>query len=163
MLLVKCFSDNSSDECDHNSLSKRSFIDICFSSYPTSVCQYSYMYAYHRMTRTFHLQTMICNSVSCSGIVQLLLITVLNWRRAIKKSSCFHNKGHEADCSVSDTFYMVGFGVVQIFLSQLPNFHELWWLSILAAVMSLTYSFIAIGLALAKLISGAVIIHYFKF
>lgn len=75
--------------------------------------------------------------------------------RAVHKSNCFHEKGHEADCSVSDSMYMVAFGIVQIFLSQLPNFHELWWLSIVAAVMSIAYSTIAVGLSLAKTISGA--------
>ncbi|EHA8591815.1 putative Amino acid permease 1 [Cocos nucifera] len=49
---------------------------------------------------------------------------------------------------------MVVFGIVQIFLSQLPNFHKLWWLSIVAAVMSLVYSFIAVGLSTASIISG---------
>lgn len=79
---------------------------------------------------------------------------IMKWYRALSKAVCFHNKGHEADCRVSDSLYMVGFGVVQVFLSQLPNFHELWWLSILAAVMSVTYSFIAVGLSLATVISG---------
>lgn len=50
--------------------------------------------------------------------------------------------------------YMVVFGVVQIFFSQVPNFHDLWWLSILAAVMSFTYASIAVGLSLAQTISG---------
>lgn len=49
---------------------------------------------------------------------------------------------------------MVGYGIIQIFLSQLPNFHKLWWLSIVAAVMSFAYSFIAVGLSAARIISG---------
>ena len=54
--------------------------------------------------------------------------------------------------------YMVVFGVVQIFFSQVPNFHDLWWLSILAAIMSFTYASIAVGLSLAQIISGTIIL-----
>jgi len=43
---------------------------------------------------------------------------------------------------------------VQVVFSQLPNFHELWWLSIIAAAMSFCYSIIAVGLSLAQTISG---------
>lgn len=47
---------------------------------------------------------------------------------------------------------MLLFGAVQIFLSQIPDFHNIQWLSILAAVMSFTYSSIGTGLGLAKVI-----------
>ncbi|KAL6841662.1 hypothetical protein ACP4OV_028491 [Aristida adscensionis] len=73
---------------------------------------------------------------------------------AVHKSNCFHKNGHAADCGVYDTMYMVVFGIVQIFFSQLPNFHDLSWLSIVAAVMSFSYSSIAVGLSLARTISG---------
>ncbi|GJN38626.1 hypothetical protein PR202_gb27686 [Eleusine coracana subsp. coracana] len=73
---------------------------------------------------------------------------------AVHKSNCYHKNGHDADCGVYDTTYMVVFGIVQIFFSQLPNFHDLSWLSILAAVMSFSYSSIAVGLSLARTISG---------
>ncbi|XP_010458325.1 PREDICTED: amino acid permease 8 [Camelina sativa] len=75
---------------------------------------------------------------------------------AIGKSNCFHDKGHEAKCSVSNYPYMAAFGVVQIILSQIPNFHELSFLSFIAAVMSFSYSSIGIGLAIAKVASGKV-------
>ncbi|MFS7982865.1 putative amino acid transporter, transmembrane domain-containing protein [Helianthus anomalus] len=69
---------------------------------------------------------------------------------AIKRSSCFHEKGHDSRCGVSGTPFMVLFGAVQIFLSQIPDFHEISWLSIVAAVMSFTYSAIGLGLGIAK-------------
>ncbi|KAJ0515696.1 putative amino acid transporter, transmembrane domain-containing protein [Helianthus annuus] len=69
---------------------------------------------------------------------------------AIKRSSCFHDKGHDSRCGVSGTPFMVLFGAVQIFLSQIPDFHEISWLSIVAAVMSFTYSAIGLGLGIAK-------------
>ncbi|PUZ60305.1 hypothetical protein GQ55_4G113100 [Panicum hallii var. hallii] len=73
---------------------------------------------------------------------------------AVHKANCFHKKGHAADCSQYDTMYMIVFGIVQIFFSQLPNFSDLSWLSILAAIMSFSYSSIAVGLSLARTISG---------
>uniref|UniRef100_A0A0D9WR67 Amino acid transporter transmembrane domain-containing protein n=1 Tax=Leersia perrieri TaxID=77586 RepID=A0A0D9WR67_9ORYZ len=50
--------------------------------------------------------------------------------------------------------YIIGFGVVQAVFCQLPNFHKLWWLSIIAAVMSFSYAAIAVGLSLAQTIAG---------
>lgn len=75
---------------------------------------------------------------------------VVDEKRAIKRASCFHEKGHDHPCGVSGTPYMVLFGAVEILLSQLPNFHEISWLSMVAAVMSFTYSAIGLGLGIAK-------------
>jgi len=46
---------------------------------------------------------------------------------------------------------MIAFGFVEIILSQIPNFDRLWWLSIVAAFMSFTYTIIEFGLSIAKL------------
>ncbi|KAK3130635.1 hypothetical protein QOZ80_6BG0495960 [Eleusine coracana subsp. coracana] len=73
---------------------------------------------------------------------------------AVYKANCYHRKGHDADCGVYTTMYMVVFGAVQILFSQLPNFHNLTWLSIISAIMSFTYSFIGVGLSLARTITG---------
>ncbi|XP_027355726.1 amino acid permease 1-like [Abrus precatorius] len=73
---------------------------------------------------------------------------------AIKKAICFHNRGHAAYCKFSNNPYMVGFGIVQILLSQIPNFHKLTWLSTLAAATSFGYAFIGSGLSLAVVVSG---------
>jgi len=43
-------------------------------------------------------------------------------------------------------------------LSQIPNFSKLWWLSIVAAVMSFAYSSIGLGLSVAKVAGKVVII-----
>ncbi|KAJ7946188.1 Amino acid permease [Quillaja saponaria] len=51
------------------------------------------------------------------------------------------------------TFKII-FGVIQIILSQIPNFQELSWLSVLAAIMSFGYSLIALGLSIAKVAAG---------
>ena len=46
--------------------------------------------------------------------------------------------------------YMISFGIVEIFLSQIPDFDQLWWLSIVAAVMSFTYSIIGLILGIIQ-------------
>ena len=45
---------------------------------------------------------------------------------------------------------MLIFGAFQIVFSQIPDFDRLWFLSILAAVMSVGYSTIGLGLAIGK-------------
>lgn len=47
---------------------------------------------------------------------------------------------------------MLLFGVMQIVVSQIPDFHNMEWLSVVAAIMSFTYSFIGFGLGIAKVI-----------
>ncbi|XP_042456929.1 amino acid permease 6-like [Zingiber officinale] len=73
---------------------------------------------------------------------------------AIKKSNCFHKNGQDATCEVSTTLNMVIFAVIQILLSQLPNFHKISWLSIVAAIMSVAYSSIGLGLSVSKIAEG---------
>ena len=51
---------------------------------------------------------------------------------------------------VSNNPFMLIFGAFQILLSQIPDFDRLWFLSIVAAVMSFSYSSIGLGLAIGK-------------
>ncbi|KAH7859936.1 hypothetical protein Vadar_007267 [Vaccinium darrowii] len=74
--------------------------------------------------------------------------------RAIQKSNCYHRKGHKASCEYGDTIYMLLFGAVQIVVSQIPDFHNMAWLSIVATTMSFSYSFIGLGLGIAKVIEN---------
>ncbi|MED6217941.1 Amino acid permease 6 [Stylosanthes scabra] len=69
---------------------------------------------------------------------------------AVKRSNCFHKHGHEAKCYISNNPFMIAFACIQIILSQIPNFHKLSFLSIVAAVMSFAYSSIGLGLSIAK-------------
>ncbi|XP_057794246.1 amino acid permease 6-like isoform X2 [Salvia miltiorrhiza] len=73
---------------------------------------------------------------------------------AVKRSNCFHKEGHKAECSISSYPFMAIFAGIQLILSQIPNFHELSWLSIVAAVMSFAYSSIGLALSIAKLAGG---------
>ncbi|XP_044490633.1 amino acid permease 6-like [Mangifera indica] len=73
---------------------------------------------------------------------------------AIIRSNCFHKKGHDAGCHTTNNKFMIAFGVAEILLSQIPNFHELAGLSIIAAVMSFAYSLIGLGLSMAEIAGG---------
>ncbi|XP_057983541.1 probable amino acid permease 7 [Malania oleifera] len=96
----------------------------------------------------------------CGTFVQIYLlgigvaytITSASSMRAIQKSNCYHKEGHEAACKFKETYYMLLFGGVQIVMSQIPDFHNMEWLSIVAAIMSFSYSSIGFALGLAKVI-----------
>ncbi|KAM0850192.1 hypothetical protein ACQ4PT_053223 [Festuca glaucescens] len=95
-----------------------------------------------------------------SGVVYTL--TSATSMRAIEKANCYHSKGHgAAACSVagggSDIYYMLVFGLAQAVLSLIPDFHNMAWLSVFAAVMSFSYSFIGFGLGAAKVVENGVI------
>ncbi|KAF7002167.1 hypothetical protein CFC21_017682 [Triticum aestivum] len=77
--------------------------------------------------------------------------------RAILKANCYHAHGHDAPCSFDGSYYMLMFGGVQLLLSSIPDFHDMAWLSVVAAVMSFSYAFIGLGLGLASTISNGVI------
>ncbi|KAI5013808.1 hypothetical protein ZWY2020_047300 [Hordeum vulgare] len=47
---------------------------------------------------------------------------------------------------------MLMFGWAQLLLSFIPDFHDMAWLSVIAAVMSFSYAFIGLGLGLASTI-----------
>lgn len=70
--------------------------------------------------------------------------------RAIHRSNCFHKSGRKKACHTSSNTYMIMFGIIEIVLSQIPGLNQLWWLSIVASVMSFTYSTIGLALAVAK-------------
>ncbi|CAK9160344.1 unnamed protein product [Ilex paraguariensis] len=69
---------------------------------------------------------------------------------AIKRSNCFHESGGKDPCKISSNPYMIMFGVVEIVFSQIPDFDQISWLSMVAAVMSFTYSTIGLGLGISK-------------
>ncbi|XP_031381792.1 amino acid permease 3-like [Punica granatum] len=69
---------------------------------------------------------------------------------AIKRSNCFHNSGGKDPCHMSSNGYMITFGIAEILLSQIPDFDQVWWLSIVAAIMSFTYSTAGLGLGIGK-------------
>ncbi|KAL0399051.1 UNVERIFIED_CONTAM: putative amino acid permease 7 [Sesamum radiatum] len=74
--------------------------------------------------------------------------------RAIQRSNCYHSEGHTAACEYGTTYYMLIFGIIQVIVSQIPDFRNTEWLSVVAAVMSFTYSIIGSALGLAKVIEN---------
>ncbi|XP_039170400.1 probable amino acid permease 7 [Eucalyptus grandis] len=78
------------------------------------------------------------------------VITTATSMRSIHKSACHHKDGQEGSCEYGQEVYMVIFGVTQIMMSQIRDFHNIVWLSVLAAMMSFCYSFIGFGLGVAK-------------
>ncbi|BFG18510.1 hypothetical protein CerSpe_047840 [Prunus speciosa] len=81
-------------------------------------------------------------------------ITTAKSMVAIQKSHCHRKNGGDAPCMFSNIPHVVAFGIVEILLSQLSNFHKISWLSKLAAITSFGYAFIGIGLSLSKIIAG---------
>ncbi|ONK73246.1 uncharacterized protein A4U43_C04F28910 [Asparagus officinalis] len=76
---------------------------------------------------------------------------------AIQRSNCFHENGDDSPCRMSSNPYMIMFGIVEILFSQIPDFDQIWWLSIVAAVMSFTYSFIGLVLGIMQVASNGVV------
>lgn len=69
---------------------------------------------------------------------------------AIKRSNCFHKSGGKDPCHISSNGYMIAFGITEVVFSQIPDFDQVWWLSIVAAIMSVTYSSAGLGLGIGK-------------
>lgn len=69
---------------------------------------------------------------------------------AIKRSNCFHKSGGKDLCHVSANGYIIAFGITEVILSQIPDFDQVWWLSIVAAIMSFTYSTVGLGLGITQ-------------
>lgn len=84
------------------------------------------------------------------GIVIGYTIASSGSMEAIKKTDCFRKNVSGKSCDMSTTPFMLIFGGIQLFLSQIPDFDQIWWLSIVAAIMSFIYSSIGLGLGIAK-------------
>ena len=54
------------------------------------------------------------------------------------------------DCQAGLGPWIIVFGSLQLFLSQIPDFHSLWWVSLLGAIMSVGYCSIAAGASIAE-------------
>ncbi|KAK3419349.1 hypothetical protein EUGRSUZ_H05109 [Eucalyptus grandis] len=95
----------------------------------------------------FQYITLFGNAISC--IVQASLSMM-----AIKYMHCFHENG-ENSCHVLANPYMIMFGITEILLSQIQDLDQIWWLSIVAAVMFIAYSLIGLGLVIAQVADTA--------
>ncbi|XP_047983524.1 amino acid permease 3-like isoform X2 [Salvia hispanica] len=79
------------------------------------------------------MQVKLCGAIQyliISGAAIGFTLEASKSMMTIERSNCFHTKGHEDPCKVSSNYYKIAFGVVQVILSQIPNFKETGWLSI---------------------------------
>ncbi|XP_057545495.1 probable amino acid permease 7 [Amaranthus tricolor] len=94
--------------------------------------------------------------INLYGIGIAYTITAAISLRAIQESNCYHNLGPA--CKFEDAYYfMLFFGFVQIIMSQIPNMHDIKWVSLIAAIMSFTYSLIVLGLSMMRVTGNGVI------
>ncbi|KAJ1391506.1 Amino acid transporter, transmembrane domain [Sesbania bispinosa] len=113
---------------------------------------YTFMEAVHTILGGYN--DMLCGIVQYTNLYGTAVgytIAASISMMAIKRSGCFHSSGGKDPCHISSNPYMISFGVIQIFFSQIPDFDKTWWLSIVAAVMSFTYSIIGLALGIAKI------------
>jgi hypothetical protein len=61
-----------------------------------------------------------------------------------------------ADCEDGLAPWIILFGITQLLLSQVPDFHSLWWISLLGAVMSIGYCSIAAAASTAAAIENTI-------
>ncbi|KAA8527115.1 hypothetical protein F0562_008656 [Nyssa sinensis] len=102
-------------------------------------------------------QTWFCGLLqylSLYGCGIAYVITSSTSLRSIQRANCYHKEGHKVPCEYGDTIYMLLFGGIEIVMSQIPDFHNMAWLSTVAALMSFCYSFIGLALGFAKVIEN---------
>ncbi|KAL5558628.1 hypothetical protein UlMin_034839, partial [Ulmus minor] len=86
--------------------------------------------------------SLICGWIQYGNLTMLVIGYTITTAKSMVKARCkFSNNPH-----------MIGLGIVEILLSQIPNFHKLSWLSTIAALMSFVYASIGIGLSIQKMI-----------
>ncbi|KAL1802246.1 hypothetical protein ACET3Z_030893 [Daucus carota] len=108
---------------------------------------YSYMDAVK--SRLGGLQMKLCGIIQYSFIFGLSVGYTFVASTSIRAIKC----GGKKPCPALNRL-MILYGMVQIILSQIPNFRKLALLSKIAAVMSFAYAFISIALSLTKIFQG---------
>ncbi|KAL8128978.1 hypothetical protein V2J09_018133 [Rumex salicifolius] len=129
----------------------------CYRSPVTGTRNYTYSQVVHSYLGGSKFKVYLCRLAqysNCAGVSIGYTITASISMVAVVRSDCYHKHGHNnVGCQRSHYPFMTAFGIIQIVLSQIPNFHKLSWLSLVAAVMSFSYSSIGFGLSVAKVIS----------
>ncbi|XVE53767.1 hypothetical protein DITRI_Ditri03aG0028900 [Diplodiscus trichospermus] len=134
-----------------------SFLADCYRSPNSTSGKRNYSYMEAVKTNLGGIKYKACRFLQytfLSGMLVGYTITSSVSMVTICKSNCFHKKSHRASRKFSNNPYMIALGVVEIFVSQISNFHQLSWLSIIAAIMSFGYAFTRMGLAFAKVVSS---------
>ncbi|CAI8599890.1 unnamed protein product [Vicia faba] len=92
--------------------------------------------------------------INLAGFIIGFIITTSTSIVTIMKNNCYRKNGFEASCRFSNNPYMITIGVIEIVLSQIPNFHKLSIISVMAATMAFGYASIGAGLSLSTVIQG---------
>jgi amino acid permease len=79
-----------------------------------------------------------------AGLCITYAVTAGQSLKGIASSEC-----SGVDCQDGIAPWIILFGIVQLFLSQVPDFHSLWWVSLLGGAMSIGYCTIAAGGSIA--------------
>ncbi|PKI31686.1 hypothetical protein CRG98_047896 [Punica granatum] len=112
---------------------------------------YTYMDSVRSILGGAHVPTCgLIQYLNLFGIMVGYTIAASISMMAIKRSDCFHESGGKNPCHMSSNPYMIMFGLVETLLSQIPDFDQVWWLSIVASIMSFTYSSVGLALGIAK-------------
>ncbi|KAL4390329.1 hypothetical protein AHAS_Ahas03G0134200 [Arachis hypogaea] len=104
----------------------------------------------HHRLKNGQLCCLLVN-ISLYGFGIAYVITSAISIRTILVSICYHTNEEEVACEFVDAYYMLIFGAIQVVLSQIPNFHNIEWLSVVAAIMSFAYSFIGMALSILQI------------
>lgn len=83
-----------------------------------------------------------------AGLCITYAVTAGQSLKGIASSEC-----SGVDCQDGIAPWIILFGIVQLFLSQVPDFHSLWWVSLLGGAMSIGYCTIAAGGSIAAALS----------
>ncbi|VAH93909.1 unnamed protein product [Triticum turgidum subsp. durum] len=89
-----------------------------------------------------------------AGPAIMLLFALVIYYTSTLLAECY--RSGDPETGKRNYTYMIVFGVVQILFSQIPDFDQIWWLSIVAAVMSFTYSTIGLGLGIAQTVANGI-------
>ncbi|XP_051227576.1 amino acid permease 3 [Lolium perenne] len=134
-----------------------SLLSDCYRSGDQSTGKRNYTYMDAVNANLSGVKVKLCGVLQYANIVGVAIgytIAASTSMLAIRRANCFHGKGHANPCKISSTPYMLIFGVAQVFFSQIPDFDQISWLSMLAAAMSFTYSSIGLGLGIVQVIAN---------
>lgn len=92
--------------------------------------------------------------VQCTLMAGLCITYAVTAGQSLKGIASAECSG--VDCQDGIGPWIVVFGIVQLFLSQVPDFHSLWWVSLLGGVMSIGYCTIAAGGSIAVALDDGV-------
>ncbi|KAF5176915.1 Amino acid permease [Thalictrum thalictroides] len=125
----------------------------CYRSGDPSTGKRNYTYMDAVKDRLGGRKVMICGLIqylNLFGVAIGYTIAASISMMAIKRSNCLYKSKGKDPCHMSSNGYMITFGITEVLFSQIPDFDQVWWLSIVAAIMSFTYSTVGLSLGISK-------------